>query len=548
MRSSAPERRRAASDLPDDGVRPFWCRTCGTLALFTSPAETTVLMEAGRPLAILVYLALAPKRRAGRDHLCELIWSGTDLRDSRHSLRQALYRCRQATGGTDLVLGCANDLELSPLVDLDCLAGERAVSDGDLQTALGWLRGDFLEGFSLPESREFESWAESQRVRFRSAWSLAASGVAESLLRSGEPSRALELAEQLARQAPFDDDPLHLVMRSLVALGRHATAVARFQAHAELRRIEEVEPPGAEFAAYARELAGCLRPPAGPEVPPEALVGPDASQEVPAVTVSQPAVTPREGSVATRRRAALALGVVAAAGLVAFGALGPVAATRLPWQADAAGTYFNPKRGLEGTAFLFDPVFKGAPRYSVVIHGPAGWNRDSAFECFPTLAPQVPAARRAICWTLSAPPVTGDFEGTSVIGRDTLRTRFHVDASGTLGAPEIQDVSLVPNGVRLRWSAPPDARSFVVRLGALPFGGSLAEILVTGSAREGTLPRPLLEHRHQYQAVVFALGADITHPGPAPGRFDVSVHDWKVEYDSGRATLNRADAGDPVRR
>lgn len=548
MRSSAPERCRAASNPPVDQLRRFWCRTCGTLALFTSTAETTVLMEAGRPLAILVYLALAPKRRAGRDHLCELIWPGTDLRDSRHSLRQALYRCRQATGGVELVLGTANDLELSPLVDLDCLTGERAVSDGDLQAALGWLRGDFLEGFSLPESREFEGWAESQRVRFRSAWSLAASGVAERLLQSGEPSRALEVAEQLARQSPFDDDPLHFVMRALAALGRPSTAVARFAAHSELRRIEDVEPPGEELAAYARELEESLRRRAGPEAPREELVRPDGSQEVPGVSANQPAVGSPEGSVATRRRAALALGVAAAAGLVAVGALGPAAATRLPWQPDAAGTYFNPKRGLEGTAFLFDPVFKGAPRYSVIIHGPAGWNRDSAFECFPTLAPQVPAARRAICWTLSAPPVTGDFEGTSVIGRDTLRTRFGVDAGSALGAPEIQDVSLVPNGVRLRWSAPPEAKSFVLRLGALPFGGSLAETLMTGAVREGTLPRPPLEHGHQYQAVVFALGADITHPGPAPGHFDVSVHDWKVEYDSGRATLNRADAGDPVRR
>lgn len=36
-------------------------------------------MEAGKPLAVLAYLALAPGGRAGRDHVAELLWPGADL-------------------------------------------------------------------------------------------------------------------------------------------------------------------------------------------------------------------------------------------------------------------------------------------------------------------------------------------------------------------------------------------------------------------------------------------------------------------------------------
>jgi hypothetical protein len=184
----------------------------------------------------------------------------------------------------------------------------------------------------------------------------------------------------------------------------------------------------------------------------------------------------------------------------------------------------------------------------VTIRGPQGWNRDSAFDCYPTLAPQVRAARRAICWTLSAPPVSGLYRGVSVVGADTLTTRFHIDASSALPPPGIQDVSVRRDGVFLRWSAPSQAQAFLVRISALPFGGELTESLAGGTVHQLTLRRPPLEHGRQYQATVFALGVDITRPGPAPSRFNVSVHDWKLRYDSLTDNLVRADPGDPNRR
>ena len=1278
MRSVTPQRPPAACDPPGERVRRLWCRTCGDLALYRTPSDDSPLMDAGKPLAILVYLALAPRQRAGRDHVAELMWPGTDLTDARHSLRQALYRLRQAVGGMEVVEASDNDLELSPVVELDCLVAERALAGGDAPQALGKLRGNFLEGFSLPESREFESWAESQRVRFRETWSRAAQFVAEDCLRSGETNRALAIAEELSRELPFDDGPMRLVMSGLAALGRHASAVARFHAYAELLRKEEEEEPGAELTAYAGELEAFLRsrpepiraalplvgrsaqwavleaawsaardgrggtvlvegvpglgksrlleelatrvataggvllsakcyeieqmesygavaealraisgrpdlasagpaciaeasrllpelgegqpaitgpanplspqaatrrlhhavarcieavaartpallalddlhwadeeslaflhylvhrlhgtgvlilgtfrpgelaPPArrftralcseglaqlvvleplaerdvvallegqgrfdddgaaavawhlhrhtggnplfiaetldaldrsgvlsikeghwrfsgsgamedlprtlgalidnrvtrlapwvrscvemlavsGQELPVEAVAravrmsesrvelafgvlmeerlvrrvgaalyemahdelrrlvcepisetrqadlrtclgkalesegertndreamtpkrgqsakaptsnveayglwlegrsclnqlgadalvrsvgcferaialdpdyalayvgladayvrmavfGPRRPHEVcpkakaaarqalaldgalaeahtslawvsfiydwnweeaeqrfrralelspgypvalqgyahllcslgrhgealdavtrildlgplgpgflglvlflarrydeamaalrrsleidpgyfqarvtlpwvytaagryeEAVVAGRESVTVTRGheialsalgyacaragqraealsilaqlearpesarcdfarlaelytalgdrdraldhlerAVAERehilvqlcvvpwyddlrghprfqaileqmgldgrsslggevlpgeagrpsapsldrlardaararlpalhlpgrRRASILLGAALATGILAVVATRPEASARLPWQPDVGGTYFNPKRGLEGTAFLFDPVYDDAPRYLVTIRGPSGWNGDSTFECYPTLSPQVPAARRAICWTLSVPPVTGEFEGTSVVGRDTLRVRFRIDASSALGAPKVQDVSLGRDGIRVRWGAPPEAKSFMVRLSGLPFGGTLTESLVPGSARKATLPRPPLEHRRDYQVAVFAFGVDLTQPGLAPDQFNVSVHDWRVRYDSIASSLDRANPGDPVRR
>lgn len=256
---------------PDGGSASYWCRTSGGLALFADPADSRPLMEAGKPVAVLVYLGLAPGGRAQRDHVAELIWPGSDLTEARHSLRQALYRLRHVAGGP-LVHLHGSDLEISLAVRFDCVEGERAAAGGDPERAALLLRGSFLDGFALPESREFESWAEAQRIRFRDVWAGAARTLAERALRAGDP-RAVELAEQLATLRPFNDEPTHLVMAALAAAGRHAAAVARYHAYVELLRRELEGEPGKELTAYARELEGYVRARPEPSVAALPFVG-----------------------------------------------------------------------------------------------------------------------------------------------------------------------------------------------------------------------------------------------------------------------------------
>ncbi|MGE5760901.1 MAG: AAA family ATPase, partial [Gemmatimonadota bacterium] len=239
--------------------KSLWCQTLGRLALYAEPDGSTPVMEAGKPLAALVYLALAPKARVERDHLAELLWPGVGLEDARHSLRQALYRVREATGSTPVVRASKNALELVSEVRLDCLEAEGKAVDGDGVRAYEQLRGNFLEGFSIPESREFESWAEAQRVRFRECRAGIAEQLARRHLAEGHAEAALAVADELAALRPFSDVPVRIVMEALARLGRHATALARFHAYVELLKREVDDEAGDELARYARELEEYLR-------------------------------------------------------------------------------------------------------------------------------------------------------------------------------------------------------------------------------------------------------------------------------------------------
>ncbi len=242
-----------------DSGASLWCRTLGQLALYAGPEGSRPLMQAGKPVAILVYLALAPPRRAERDHVAELFWPGVDISEARHSLRQSLYRLRQATDGAELVRARGTQLEFVPAVTLDGLEGERAAEAGELEWASELLRGNFLEGFSVPESHEFESWAEAQCTRFRECRARVLETLTKRHLEGGDGKSAQAVAEELLALRPLDDTAIEFVMRALVELGRHATAVARYEAYAELLRREVDEAPSDELQAYAGELDGYLK-------------------------------------------------------------------------------------------------------------------------------------------------------------------------------------------------------------------------------------------------------------------------------------------------
>jgi len=231
----------------------------GGLSLHRSEDDARPLMEAGRSVTILAYLALAPQRRADRDRIAELLWRGVPLHDARHSLRQSLYRLREAADGTQLVRSVGGQLVLDNQIRFDCLEGERAADSGDLARAALLLEGDFLGDFRIPASREFEEWVEVERSRLRRQRAAVLRRVANEAAEAGDLDRGIARAEEIAALAPFDDDSIRLQMSLLARAGRHATALARYQGYSDLVRRELEREPGDGLRAYASEIEAFLR-------------------------------------------------------------------------------------------------------------------------------------------------------------------------------------------------------------------------------------------------------------------------------------------------
>src|SRR5512140_2838720 len=106
----------AEATPPPDSSRLLTLRTLGDAGLYARHASVP-LLGPGKPFALLVYLALAPGRRASREFLLDLLWADLDPERARRALRQMLFYLRRLLG--EEVLAGTEELTLSSAIDVD---------------------------------------------------------------------------------------------------------------------------------------------------------------------------------------------------------------------------------------------------------------------------------------------------------------------------------------------------------------------------------------------------------------------------------------------
>jgi DNA-binding SARP family transcriptional activator len=219
----------------------------GSVALVRDGTPEPVL-GMGKPLALITYLALSPKRTATREHLVDLLWADTDPESARRNLRQALYHIRRLVGA-QFVVGEADVLTLSSDLSTDYHAFLAAVNSGDREAAVEWYAGPFFPAFAAPGGAEFERWADVERRRLHGIYLRAL----ESLAREALLQHRLRDAERLARRLR-DDEPerqtgWRLLIEALVSSGDWVRAAADADACEEMLRREGRAPEAATVAA-----------------------------------------------------------------------------------------------------------------------------------------------------------------------------------------------------------------------------------------------------------------------------------------------------------
>jgi len=196
-------------------------------------------------VALCAYLATAtPRGFHRRDTLAALLWPELDQARARHALRQVLYGLRQELG--ESVVGVRGDEDIafnSDLVWCDAVAFCDSVAHGDHKRALELFRGDFLTGFHLSESLQFERWMEDERSRLKEL----AAGAAWALAHLHLEDRRLVDAERTAQKAlalvPTDESEIRRFIEAIADAGDRAAAVGFYQKFARrLAEDLEIEP------------------------------------------------------------------------------------------------------------------------------------------------------------------------------------------------------------------------------------------------------------------------------------------------------------------
>jgi DNA-binding SARP family transcriptional activator len=246
-------------------------RTLGQVGLYDVTTNTQ-LLGPGKPLALLIYLCLAPGRRISRDFLLNLLWDDLEPERARRALRQALFHVRRLLG-EDSLPG-VEELALAADVQVDRDAFLESIERGDLAHALNLYSGEFLPAFGVPGGVEFERWADLERDRLLDAFLRCTELVVRRQLNEASFRDAQRNARRARQEAPQSEQAWRVLLeavissRDFVAAAVEANALEQWAQHGEvildastrslLAAARQVTPPSIDAAdnSLVAELTG----------------------------------------------------------------------------------------------------------------------------------------------------------------------------------------------------------------------------------------------------------------------------------------------------
>ncbi len=184
-------------------------------------------------LGLLIYVARSPHGRRSREHLASMFWGDKPEADARHSLNEALRVIRKHL--PDGMLAADGDyVTLEPgKVSFDLDEFSALVESGETRQAGALIRGEMMQGFSIPDSNEFEDWLSAERRTWRRRCIEVLESIAGSGLEQGDLGAARDVAHKAATLDPVADMPTRILMQCDALRGDPSTALSTYKAFAD---------------------------------------------------------------------------------------------------------------------------------------------------------------------------------------------------------------------------------------------------------------------------------------------------------------------------
>ncbi len=209
--------------------------TLGALQLSREDGtEIRSVLAQPKRVAVLTYLAAAtPRGFHRRDVLLAMFWPELDDEHARGALNQSIYQLRLSLGSETIVSRGKEELGLnSDRIWCDAAAFEEAVMGDAAEYALELYRGEFMAGFHLSDTPEWERWLEGRRRELRDLAANAAWGLAEGAV-AARPADAVRWGRRAVSLMPGDERYLRRFIELLDRSGDRAGAIRAYEEAAE---------------------------------------------------------------------------------------------------------------------------------------------------------------------------------------------------------------------------------------------------------------------------------------------------------------------------
>lgn len=245
-----------------------------------SYADQPVTFRTRKALALLIYLTTAAGLHS-REKLTALFWPESDTARGRGMLRTSLAHLREImdTFETAYLLvepqALGFDFERDFELDLHTLQAaydliqqqtgpaERERVIGQLQTAAGRYRGDFLAGFSLADTPDFDDWVSLQREVWHNRLNLIFDRLSQLQFEAGDLPAGIETAARWKAHDPWGEIASQRLMQLHFADGNRSAALQVYEAYRQMLAVEFGANPAPDIetlAARIRASAPLRRP------------------------------------------------------------------------------------------------------------------------------------------------------------------------------------------------------------------------------------------------------------------------------------------------
>lgn len=246
------------------------------LYLFGEPqielSGTLLNLDRRKAFALLAYLAISELRQ-NRDFLTALLWPDLDKERAHGALRTTLHALSALTDGNWLdkertTLALNHEAIWIDITVFQTLLRRSRLHKHEthslceecadyLNEAVALYRADFMQGFSIAESAEYEEWQNTQREWLRRELSFALRKLATYYGELGDFDNALVHANHWLNLDPLHEPAHRMMMRLYMGNGQRAEAIRQYHQCVEILDSELATPPEEEttqlFAALQTE-------------------------------------------------------------------------------------------------------------------------------------------------------------------------------------------------------------------------------------------------------------------------------------------------------
>jgi DNA-binding SARP family transcriptional activator len=227
----------------------------------TLDGEPVTGFHSDKVRALLAYLCTETAGPHRREKLAGLLWPDLPESSARSNLRRALANLRSVISDREvappflsitpqtLAFDTASDAWVDVAAFSDMVGDGGQGPDWDisaLERAVALYRGEFLEGFSLPDSPLFGEWTLLHRERWHRLSLEALQRLVQHFQQVGEYERGLGYAWRQVELDPWREEAQRQLMLLLALDGQRSAALAQYRTCRQLLADELGVQPGAE--------------------------------------------------------------------------------------------------------------------------------------------------------------------------------------------------------------------------------------------------------------------------------------------------------------